>query len=170
MTATKKQIEAAKVNIKKAQAKWEGMTPRQRALAQPQGRDRVKPGAGGGEYYRIEVRPKSEFVTFRYHDVGGPGGLERLAGKRSSGSWDTQAWLVSKDFAHVSGDSLVPDNEDVKELFAKLGSQPKHVRGDVFMAKDRPNIPEKAKPTPAQQRAWAENIKKAQAARWKPVG
>jgi hypothetical protein len=40
-----------------------------------------------------------------------------------------------------------------------------HVVGDRFKAKDRPNVPERAKPTPAQKRARSRNIKKAQAAR-----
>jgi hypothetical protein len=39
------------------------------------------------------------------------------------------------------------------------------VAGDVFAAKDRPNILEREKPTAARQRARTENIKKAQAAR-----
>ena len=42
--ATKKQIEAAKKNIKKAQKAWKEMSHRQRALAQPQGRKRAKVG------------------------------------------------------------------------------------------------------------------------------
>lgn len=163
--ATTKQREAARKNIQKAQAAWKSMTHRQHALAQPEGRQRARPGAGGGEYYRIEVRPKGEFVTFRTQDVGEAGHLERLAGKRSSGSWSTQAWLVSKEDAHIAGDKLVPDSEDAKNLFKKLSSEPLHVKGDVFKAKDRRNVPEREKPTPAQQKARTENIKKAQAAR-----
>lgn len=101
--ATKKQSSAAKSNIKKAQEKWQSMTGRQRSLAQPQGRGREKPGVKGeGKYYRIVVRPKEEFVTFRYHDVGEKDGdLQRLAGKRASGSWNTQAWLINKNSAHI---------------------------------------------------------------------
>jgi hypothetical protein len=163
--ATRKQVAAAKKNIKKAQEAWQGMSSRERALAQPSGRARKKPGAGEGEFYRIEVRPKDEFVTFRTQDMGKKGGIERLAGKRSSGSWDTATWLVSKDFAHIEGRKLVPDHPDARELFENLGSQPTRVKGDVFKAKDRPNVPEKAKPTPAQKRARSTNIKKAQAAR-----
>src|SRR5205809_957840 len=83
---------SAKKNIKKAQKAWKNMSSRQHALAQPEGRARKRPGAGGGEFFRIEVRPKSEFVTFRTQDVGDKGGIERLAGKRSSGSWDTATW------------------------------------------------------------------------------
>jgi len=164
--ATEKQKEAAKKNIKKAQERWQEMTPRQHSLAQPEGRGRAKPGTKGeGDYYRIVVRPKEEFKTFRYHDVGEKGHLLRLAGKRSSGSWDTQAWLISKEDAHVSGDSLIGDTGDAKKLLETLGSTPKIQKGDIFEAKDRRDIPESEKPTEAQQKARAENIKKAQKAR-----
>ena len=164
--ATQKQREAARRNIKKAQAAWQEMSHTEHARSQPQGRGRQKPGTTGeGEFYRIAVRPKGEFVTFQTQDVGGPGHIERVAGKRPSGSWDTQTWLVSKQDAHVEGDRLVPDTADARDLFAKLGSEPRHVKGDVFEAKDRPNVPESEKPTPAQRRARTENIKKAQAAR-----
>lgn len=166
--ATQKQREAAKQNIKKAQKKWESMTHREHALAQPQGRGREKPGeTGQGEYFRVVLRPKDEFVTFRNQDVGEKGGdLQRLAGKRQSGSWDTQAWLVNKHSAHIEGDHLVADTDDVRDLFNKLGSTPKRVDADIFAAKPRRDVPESEKPTAAQKRARHENIKKAQQARW----
>jgi hypothetical protein len=164
--ATQKQREAAKRNVKKAQAAWQAMSHGAHARAQPEGRGRKKPGTTGeGDYYRITVRPKEEFVTFRTQDVGGPGHVQRVAGKRPSGSWDTQTWLVSKQDAHVEGGKLVPDTEDAREVIERLGSEPVHVKGDVFEAEDRPNVPEREKPTPAQQRARTANIKKAQAAR-----
>ena len=157
---------AAKENIKKAQRRWQEMTPREHALAQPEGRRRAKPGTKGeGDYFRIVVRPKEEFTTFRYQDVGEKGHILRLAGKRSSGSWDTQVWLISKDDAHLEGDTLVADTDDARRLIEALGSRPEHVKGDIFKAKDRPNIPESRKPTQAQQRARSENIIKAQRAR-----
>ena len=163
---TEKQRQAARENIKKAQQKWQSMSPRQRALAQPEGRARKKPGRGGqGDYYHIGVREKNDFQTFRTHDIGDEGGLQRLAGKRSSGSWDTVKWLVSKDMAHVEKGRLVADHEDARELLDSLGSQPRHVKGDFFEARPRPNVPEKDKPTRAQQEARQENIKKAQQAR-----
>lgn len=166
--ATAKQIKAARENIKKAQAAWKGMTSRQRALRQPEGRKRAKPGSkGSGEYYRIVVRPKEDFVSFRVQDVGDPGGLERVAGHRSSGSWATQAWLVSKEKAHKEGATLIPDDEDAKQLLDSLGSKPVHITGDIFKAKDRRNVPEREKPTAAQRRAQQANIKRAQAARSK---
>ena len=104
-------------------------------------------------------------ATFRYQDVGEKGHIQRLAGRRSSGSWDTQVWLISKEDAHLEGDTLIPDTEDARSLIEGLGSKPKHVKEDVFEAKDRPNVPESEKPTEAQQKARLENIKKAQQAR-----
>lgn len=98
---------------------------------------RAEPGTKQtGDYFRIIVRPKSEFVTFRNHDVGDVGGLQRLAGKRQSGSWDTHAWLVSKNDAHMEGDKLVPDSNDAKDLFDSFTAPMKHKKGDVFITKD----------------------------------
>ena len=156
----------AKKNIKKAQKKWQDMSPREHSLAQPEGRKRAKPGTKGeGDYFRIVVRSKDEFVTFRNQDIGEPGHIQRLAGKRSSGSWDTQTWLISKKDAHIEGNRLIPDTDDAREVIEQLGSEPKHIKADIFEAKDRPNVPESEKPTPAQQRARMENIEKAQKAR-----
>jgi hypothetical protein len=93
---------------------------------------RAKPGTKkGGEYYRIEVRSSDQFETFRYHDVGDPGHILRLAGKRSDGSWDDQAWLIDKDMAHVESGKLVADHPEAKELLADIGPT-KHLKGDIF--------------------------------------
>lgn len=166
--ATTKQKQAARRNIKKARKTWESMSPRQRAKAQPKGRQREKPGTPGeGEYFHIQVRRKDQFRTFRTQDIGRKGGIQRVAGRRSSGSWDTQKWLISKKHAHVEKGKLVPDTDDAREVLNALGSTPEHLGGDRFKAKARPNVPEEEKPTPAQQRARQKNIKKAQAARRK---
>jgi len=144
------------------------MTPRERALPQTEVRKRAKPGTTGeGDYFRIILRPKDEFATFRFQDVGEKGHIMRLAGKRSSGSWDTHAWLISKTDAHLVGDTLVGDNEDARSMIESLGSKPKRIKGDIFEAKDRPNVPERLKPTAAQKNAWQENIKKAQQSKQK---
>ena len=162
------QKRAAKRNIKKAQKKWKSMSKRQHALAQPQGRTRKKPGTGGkGKFYRIVVRPKGEFVTFRNQDVGTKGHIQRLAGRRKNGSWATQAWLIAKTDATKRGGTLVGKTADAKKLLAKLGKKPKKKIGAVYKAKPRKNIPEKSKPTPAMRKAQKRNIKKAQAVRRK---
>jgi hypothetical protein len=134
-------------------------SPRKRASK------RAKPGSrGGGRFFHIELRPSAEFTAFRVQDVGGRGGVERVAGQRASGSWDTAKWLVEKTHAHVEDGRLVPDSAEAKKLFKTLGSAPEHVDGDRFRAKPRRDIPESEKPTPAMRRAQLANIKKAQAA------
>jgi hypothetical protein len=126
---------------------------------------RAKPGSrGGGRFFHIEVRPASDFVRFRVQDVGAPGGVERVAGRRTSGSWDTAKWLVEKTHAHVEDGHLVADSVEAEKLFASLGSPPRHVEGDRFQAAPRRDIPESEKPTPAMRRAQLANIRKAQAA------
>ncbi len=129
-------------------------------------RKRAKPGSrGGGRFFHVEVRPSAQFVTFRVQDVGAPGGVERVAGQRASGTWDTAKWLVEKTHAHVEDSRLVPDSTEAKKLFKTFASTPVHVDGDRFRAKPRRDIPENEKPTPAMRRAQLANIKNAQAAR-----
>lgn len=126
---------------------------------------RAKPGSkGGGQFFHIEVRPSKQFVRFRVQDVGAPGGVERVAGQRPSGSWDTAKWLVEKTHAHIENDQLVADSAEARKLFASLGSAPTRLVGDRFHAEPRRDIPESEKPTPAMRRAQLANIKKAQAA------
>jgi hypothetical protein len=128
---------------------------------------RKKPGTTGkGRFFRIVVRPKEEFSSFRVQDVGSAGHLERLAGHRPSGSWDTVSWLVSKEDAHIAGDKLVITNKKVKEAIEK-GTSGKivHVKADIFHAHPRKNVAEKDKPTKAMKAAQKKNIKKAQAAK-----
>ena len=159
---TEKQKELAQEKLQESGVQ----TPQEHPSSQPKRRKRAKPGTTGeGDYFRITVRPKEEFSTFRYQDVGEKGHIQRLAGRRSSGSWDTQVWLISKEDAHMEGDTLIPDTEDARSLIEGLGSKPKHVKEDVFEAKDKPNVPESEKPTEAQQKARLENIIKAQQAR-----
>lgn len=162
---TKKQRTASRKNIKKAQLKWQGMTKRQRSRSQPEGRTRKKPGAGGGKFFRIDIRPKTQFSTYRTQDVGRKGGLERIAGKRPSGSWDTITWLISKDDAHLSGNNLVIDDPKIKSFLKQIRGDIVHKKGDVFKALPRRNVPEREKPTPAQRRAQMHNIRIAQASR-----
>ncbi len=110
------------------------------------------------------MRPRGEFVTFRNQDVGGRGGIERVAGRRANGSWDTQKWLIGKSEAHRVGKRLEADTAVARKVLAALGSAPRHLGGDRFSAKPRRKIPASEKPTPAMRRAQIANIKKAQAA------
>ena len=165
MTTAKQRV-AARRNVERAQAARRGMSRRAHSRAQPKGRSRRKPGTTGrGAYYHVEVRPKAAFVSFRTQDVGGRGGIERVAGKRGSGSWDTQKWLISKRHAHLEGGRLIADSGGARKVLEALGSSPRHLGGDRFKARPRQNVPEAAKPTAAQKRARQRNIRKAQAAR-----
>jgi len=126
---------------------------------------RAKPGArGSGGFFHIQVRPKSDFVSFRNQDVGARGGIERVAGRRANGSWDTQKWLIGKSEAHRAGKRLEPDTAAPRKVLSQLGSTPRHLGGDRFIARPRRKIPAREKPTPAMRRAQLAYIKKAQAA------
>ncbi len=152
--ATNKQRMAAQKNIVRAQAAWKGMTQRQRTLAQPQGRGRAKPGATGkGKFYRIVVRPKGQFSSFRVQDVGGKGGLERVAGHRPSGSWDTVSWLIEKKDANVKNGHLIITDPKARSVLENIRGHIYHVKGDIFRAHPRKNVAEKDKPTAAMRRA-----------------
>ena len=131
---------------------------------------RAQPGSSGrGRFYHIQVRPKSQFARFRVQDIGGRGGIERVSGQRSNGSWDTVKWLVEKTHAHIHGGRLIADSTEARKLLRSLGSTPVQTAGDRFRAKPRINIPESEKPTPKQRRASLKNIRKAQlATRRKP--
>lgn len=127
---------------------------------------RKSPGSTGkGKFFHIQVRPKSDFKIFRIQDVGKKGGLERLAGKRPSGHWDTVAWLVSKDNAKIKNKELIIKDTKVKTVLKNLRGPIIRVRGDIFHAHPRANVPERLKPTKAMKRAQMANIKKAQRAR-----
>lgn len=167
MATSIRQLSSARKNVQKAQKAWKGMTRRQRALAQPQGRGRKKPGTTGkGKFYRIELRPKSQFSSFRVQDVGQKGGLERLAGRRKSGSWDTVSWLIAKDKAEIVHGHLRVTGAKEKSVLKQIRGPIVHLKGDIFRAHPR-NVPEADKPTPAMRRAQQANIKKAQKARAK---
>jgi hypothetical protein len=132
-------------------------------------RRRAKPGAKGrGKFFHIQVRPRTQFVAFRVQDVGSRGGVERIAGRRADGTWDTQKWLIAKTQAHRVASRLVADTAAARRVLGALGSTPRHLGGDRFIARPRRKIPESEKPTPAMRRAQWTNIKKAQAA-WRAL-
>ena len=126
---------------------------------------RAKPGARGqGGFFHIQVRPRTDFVTFRNQDVGRRGGIERVAGRRANGSWDTQKWLIGKIGGAPRRQAARARHGGRAEGAVQLGSVPRHLGGDRFIAKPRRKIPASEKPTPAMRRAQLANIKKAQAA------
>lgn len=94
-----------------------------------------------GKYFKIVIRPKSEFKTqdMKKDQIGE--GVVRVAGKRKSGLWDTQAWLISQREAHMEDRRLVPDTQIARYAVKSLASEPRWVRTNVFRARDRFRIP-----------------------------
>ena len=160
--ATLKQIQTAQQNIQK---NWKSLSKSQRSSKQPKGSSRTKPGMGSdGDYYRVVIRPKTEFVSFRTHDVGRKGHTLRIAGKRSSGNWATHSWLIHKKDAQVKDNQLKSNNPKIKKILSRLVGPIQKIKGNIFHAKPRKKIPEKDKPTKKQISAWKKNINKAQKA------
>ena len=131
---------------KQAQLTGREKTPVELEMAQGQDRPYAEPGPRlKGDYFRIVVRPESEFSRFRRYDVGEKGHAQRVAGKRGDGTWDTQAWLINKDEAHLEGGTLVGDTAEARLVIAALGSAPRHVEGDSFDAQPGIGAPQHRK-------------------------
>jgi hypothetical protein len=95
------------------------------------------------KFYRLEIRPTKDFETFRTQDVGKKGGLERLAGKKADGTWQTVAWLIEKSMAHkTKDDKLIIDDSKAKSVLRQVGGPIKYFKDDVFKAKVK--VPVKA--------------------------
>ncbi len=113
---------------------------------------RRAPGSTGkGKFYRIELRPKGQFKSFRTQDVGKKGGLERLAGHRATGSWDTVTWLIAKDKAIVVNGHLKITGEKDQSVLKQIKGPIVHVEGDIFHAHPR-TARKIAKPTPTKKK------------------
>jgi hypothetical protein len=141
--------------------------PKSQNAARSRRHSRASAEGHPGHYYHIQVRPSSEFVSFRTQDVGGKGHIQRVAGKRPTGSWATIKWLVAKEDAHLEGEKLVADTAAARSLIKKLGSTPVHTYDDRFSAKPTPRASEAAKTRSGKPRASREPAKKASAARGK---
>ena len=133
--------------------------PRQKTRQRPR-------SAGAGEYYHIEVLPRTDFVNFQTQAVG-RGHIQRVAGQRSSGYWSTVKWLIDKSDAHVQDNKLVPDTPAAKNVMEQLGSEPVRMLGDLFKARPRPSFLEQPKPARDHRRVRRENAKKSQTSRRK---
>jgi len=71
--ATKRQKEAARKNIKKAQARWREMSPREHSRAQPEGRARAKPGTKGeGAITVLSYVPRKDLLPSGTMMLDGP--------------------------------------------------------------------------------------------------
>ena len=91
---------------------------------------------GCGDFYLLEVAPITEFKAFRYHAVGESQHIIRLAGQRSNGEWEDQAWIISKRAAHMEDHFLKADTKQAQQILDIYGPA-HHVEGDVFIRKLR---------------------------------
>ena len=143
-----KQCAAARRNIKKSQVMWQSMTPRQHSRANPRTRaDETR------RHRRRRVLSHHRAAEGAVRDL--PHSRCRRTETHSASGRQMCKWVVGHAdvageqgrHAHREGRRLVPDTKDAKNLFAKLSTSPKHVKGDIFEAKDRLNVPEREKPT-----------------------
>jgi hypothetical protein len=125
-----------------SQAKMANSQKNKKSVSRQKTRQRPKSSAAG-EYYHIEVLPKTDFVNFQTQAVG-RGRIQRVAGQRSSGYWSTVKWMIEQ-----------------------LGSEPVRKLGDLFKARPRPSFLEQTRPTRNRQRVRRDNTKKSQAGRRK---
>lgn len=134
--STKKQQPVTHKHTKEGQAMAENILHRKHSAKQTEKSPQKQSTIGGrGMFYRIEVRPDGEFKTFRTHDVGESGHVERLAGKRADGTWDTVTWLVNKSDAHISSnDELVIDDPKARTVLKQIRGKILHKKGNVFEA------------------------------------
>jgi hypothetical protein len=87
---------------------------------------------GIGDFYLIEVKPASEFKAFRYHTVGDPGHIIRVAGLGDNDEWADHAWIVSKQDAHVEDQFLKADTKHAQQVLDITGPA-HHVADDIFI-------------------------------------
>ncbi len=93
----------------------------------------------GGKFYRIFVRPKEQFDSFRVRELDEKGHLECLLGKRSGSSrFHPVAWLVLKQDAHVAHNGrLIIDHPRTRSVLKQLEVPIIHYEGDFFSAKPK---------------------------------
>lgn len=60
-----------------------------------------------GKVYRLKLGPSSRSHSAHISKAGRAGAAG--SGRRSSGSWDTQKWLIGKKLAHVVKEKLIAD-------------------------------------------------------------
>jgi len=89
-----------------------------------------------GTYFRINVRPRNQFVEFNSEYVDKDNGIQQIVGKKPTGEWLTQSWIIDKSAAHVKSGALIADTKSVSKLLMVLDGSIKHIEGDVFELTD----------------------------------
>ncbi len=87
---------------------------------------------GQGEYFRIIIRPSSDFIKLRMEASADADVIQQINGKRADGRWNTQSWLIHKSAAHLEADKLVADNQHAKKLLQALDHKMVLIEKDTF--------------------------------------
>ncbi len=66
------------------------------------------------DYYRIKVRPKNQFSTFRIEHLTENDSIQ-ITGKLADGSWGTQQWLINKGDVRLENGILVADDDRIQD-------------------------------------------------------
>jgi hypothetical protein len=66
------------------------------------------------DYYRIKVRSKNQFSTFRIEHLTENDSIQ-ITGRLADGSWGTQQWLINKGDVRLENGILVADDDRIQE-------------------------------------------------------
>jgi hypothetical protein len=66
------------------------------------------------DYYRIKVRPKNQFSTFRIEHLTENDSIQ-ITGRLADGSWGTQQWLINKGDVRLEDGRLVADDDRIQD-------------------------------------------------------
>jgi hypothetical protein len=66
------------------------------------------------DYYRIKVRPKNQFSTFRIEHLTENDSIQ-ITGRLADGSWGTQQWLINKGDVRLENGRLVADDDRIQD-------------------------------------------------------
>lgn len=89
-------------------------------------------------------------MEIRTHDL--ELGIERVAGKRAGGSWNSREWLIAKDQAHVERGMLIGDTVDARRVLTVLGKEPRRIKADRFTIHGPSGMPADARPSLVRRR------------------
>jgi hypothetical protein len=97
-------------------------------------RGRWKP-SGRRSYFRINLRPADRYVGFRSETLGPPGHIIRIFGKSPGRGWEVQAWLISKNDAHIQDGMLAPRTESARMVLRGIVDGIHQTGVDLFEVK-----------------------------------
>ena len=97
---------------------------------------------GNGQYYHVEVRPKTEFSAFYTEDVGRRKHSMLVLGKqKKDDKWATHKWLISKGDAYISDrGELKSEDHRIQQILDYVDGNLVHKERDTFYIRPHRNI------------------------------